>query len=201
MLNFLSGYLSAFSFIYVNYTNGGENINRQRRKEDSYINEDIPFSSILVITDDGEKLGVLKLEDALKKASDKGLDLVVVNANSEPAVARMMDYSKFRYEQQRRQREMRKNQRVIQVKEVRLSPVIGDHDLMTKFNQAKKFIKDGDKIKITLRFRGRMIVHAKKGFDVIEKFISLFEDTVVVETKPKLEGRVINCVLAPNKKR
>ncbi len=97
---------------------------------------------------------------------------------------------------------MRKNQKVIQVKEVRLSPVIDKHDLNTKFNQAKRFIAAGDKVKITLRFRGRMIVHAKKGFDVISTFLSMFEEnTIVVEAKPKLEGRVINCVIAPNKKR
>lgn len=156
---------------------------------------------MLVISDDDEKLGVLSLEEALTKTAAKGLDLVIVNANANPPVAKMMDYSKHRYDQQKKQREMKKNQKTIQVKEVRLSPVIEEHDLNTKFRQAKRFIDSKDKVKITLRFRGRMITHSEQGFEVVNSFIAKFGDSVTVETKPKMEGRLIIAVIAPNKKR
>lgn len=156
---------------------------------------------MLVISDTDEKLGVLDLKDALERTALKGLDLVVVNANANPPVAKMMDYSKHRYDQQKKQREMKKNQKIIQIKEVRLSPVIETHDLNTKFRQAKRFIDSKDKVKITLRFRGRMITHSEQGFEVVNNFIAKFEDTIIIESKPKMEGRVITAVIAPNKKR
>ncbi len=183
-------------------TNGGEIINRRTTKpqQDLY-NDNITFNELLVISDTGEKLGVLKRADALKAAYSKELDLVVVSPNSKPPVAKIMDYSKHRYEQQRKQREMRKNQKIVEVKEIRLSPVIGQHDLMTKFNQAKRFIEKGDKVKISLRFRGRMITHSSQGFDVVNTFIEKFEDLVIVEQKPKMEGRQLIATIAPNTKR
>lgn len=113
----------------------------------------------------------------------------------------MMDYAKHRYDQQRRKREMRRNQKTVQVKEVRLSPVIEEHDLNTKFRQAKRFIESGDKVKITLRFRGRMIVHSDQGFAVVNEFIEKFGDLITVDAKPKLEGRVIHALIIPNRKR
>lgn len=180
---------------------GGGIINKDRKQTRDYVNNHIPFNKLLVIADDGEKLGILETNEALERTFERDLDLVVVNPNANPPVARMMDYSKHRYEQQRRQREMRRNQKTINVKEVRLSPVIGEHDLNTKFNQAKRFIDNGDKVKVTLRFRGRMIVHSKKGFEIVNQFLEMFEDSIIVEQKPRLEGRVINCVIAPNNKR
>lgn len=113
-------------------------------------------------------------------------------------VAKMMDYSKYRYDQQRRAREMKKNQQTVDLKEIRLSPTIGDHDFNTKLGHAKKFIAKGDKVKITLRFRGRMITHSQLGGQVVNKFIEELGDLVVVETKPKLEGYQMIAVLAPN---
>src|SRR5690554_6686781 len=182
-------------------TTGGEIINRRNQKTSDYVNDSIPFSKVLVISDDGEKLGVLNLEAALEKTAAKGLDLFVVNANANPPVARIMDYSKHRYDQQKRKREMKKNQKTVQVKEVRLSPVIEEHDLNTKFRQAKRFIESGDKVKITLRFRGRMITHSDQGFAVVNEFIERFGDTIKVDSKPKLEGRVINALIVPNTKK
>jgi translation initiation factor IF-3 len=177
-------------------------INRPtRRDKQDFYNESIPFSELLVITDTGEKLGILKRSDALKQAYDKDLDLVVVSPNSKPPVAKMMDYSKYRYEQQRRLREMKRNQKTVDVKEIRLSPVIGEHDFLTKFNQAKRFIGKGDKVKITIRFRGRMITRTEQGYDVIKSFIEKFEDLVIVEQRPKMDGRVLNATIAPNTKR
>ncbi len=170
----------------------------KKGKETDFYNENIPFNEVLVITDDGEKLGVLKRGQALREAYNRELDLVVVSPNSNPPVAKIMDYSKYRYEQQRKLREMKKSQKLVDVKEIRLSAVIGDHDLQTKFNQALKFIEKGDKVKISLRFRGRMITHANQGFDVVNQFIGMFgEDTIQVEAKPKMEGRSIYATIAP----
>lgn len=156
---------------------------------------------MLVITEDGEKLGVLSKRDALDEAFKRDLDLVIVSPNSNPPVARVMDYSKYRYDQQRRVREMKKNQKTVEIKEIRLSPVIGDHDVNTKFNQAKKFIQKGDKVKISLRFRGRMIVHSSQGFEVVNEFIERFGEEIIVEQKPKMDGRVLHAVIAPNTKK
>ena len=175
-------------------------INKTNKQGDFY-NEAIPFPKLLVITDSGDKLGILSKQDALREAYNRDLDLVVVSPGSNPPVAKIMDYSKYRYDQQRRLREMKKNQKTVEVKEVRLSPVIGDHDLMTKFNQAQKFISKGDKIKISLRFRGRMITHSNQGFDVVNQFIEKFGDAIIIEAKPKMEGRVIYAQIAPNTKK
>ena len=156
---------------------------------------------MLVITDTGDKLGVMRKQDALKEAYDRQLDLVIVAPKAKPPVARIMDYSKYRYEQQRRLREMKKNRKTVEVKEIRLSPVIGDHDLETRFNQAVRFIERGDKVKISLRFRGRMITHADQGFEVVNRFIEMFGDDVIVESKPKMEGRQLFATIAPNTKK
>lgn len=137
-------------------------------------------------------------DKALRIALDKDLDLVVVAPDAKMMVAKMMDYSKYRYEQQRKLREMKKNQNIVDIKEIRLSPTIGDHDLNTKLNHARKFIQKGDKVKITLRFRGRMITHSKIGSDVVAKFIEELGDLIIVESKPKLEGNQMVAVVVPN---
>ncbi len=178
---------------------GVKNINRQKNTD--LYNESIPFPEVLVISDTGEKLGVMKKNDAIHEAYSRQLDLVIVAPNAKPPVARIMDYSKYRYDQQRRLREIKKNQKTVEIKEIRLSPVIGDYDLETRFNQAKKFIERGDKVKISLRFRGRMIVHADQGFEVVNKFIEKFGDDVIVEAKPKMEGRQLFATIAPNTKK
>lgn len=190
-----------FLIISLIITWGGEIINRRNQAKGDYVNDSIPFKELLVIANDGEKLGVLSLEEALKQTTSKGLDLFVVSADSNPPVAKMMDYSKHRYDQQKRKREMKKNQKTVQVKEIRLSPVIEEHDLNTKFKQAQRFIASGDKVKITLRFRGRMIAHSEQGFAVVNEFIKKFGDLVNIDSKPKLEGRVINALIVPNNKK
>ncbi len=190
-------------FFFLNKQNKEVKFINRRPKIDNkdLYNEQIPFSELLVITDTGEKLGIMPKSKAIQQAYDRDLDLVVVSPNSKPPVAKMMNYSKYRYEQQRRTREMKKNQKIIEIKEIRLSPVIGEHDFMTKFNQAKRFIEKGDKVKLSLRFRGRMIAHANQGFAVINRFIALFEDLIVVEQKPKMEGRQLFATIAPNIKK
>jgi len=113
-------------------------------------------------------------------------------------VAKVMDYSKYRYEQQKRLREMRRKRTTIETKEIRISPTIGDHDFNTKLNHAKRFIKNGDKVKITMRFRGRMITHSDLGAEVMNRFIDSLEDTITVESKPKLDGMQMIAVVAPS---
>ena len=152
---------------------------------------------MLVITDEGEQLGVLSKQDALKAAQKKGLDLVLVAPDAKPAVAKFMNYSKYRFDQQKRQKEMKKNQKVIQVKEVRLSPTIEKHDFETKVRNARKFLEGGDKVKVSLRFIGRMIVHADVGEKVVQDFAQWLADVSIVDSKMKLEGKSLTLILAP----
>ena len=135
------------------------------------INEDIRARELRVIGDNGEQIGVKSLNDALTIAESFGLDLVLVSPNAKPPVARIMDYGKYRYEMQKKEKEQRKNQKIVTVKEVRLSPGIEDHDYQTKLRQAIKFLEHGDKVKASIRFRGRAITHKELGQDVLEDFI------------------------------
>lgn len=152
---------------------------------------------MLVITDEGEQLGVLSKQDALKAAQKKGLDLVLVAPDAKPAVAKFMNYSKYRFDQQKRQKEMKKNQKVIQVKEIRLSPTIEKHDFETKVRNARKFLEGGDKVKVSLRFIGRMIVHSDVGEKVVQDFAQSLADVSIVDSKMKLEGKSLTLILAP----
>lgn len=169
-------------------------------KTDALVNEGIMARELLVIDDQGENLGVIKIQQALTEARRRELDLVVVSPDSKPVVAKIMDYSKFRYDQQRKAREMKKNQHVVEIKEIRLSPVIDKHDLETKVKNATKFISKGDKVKISLRFRGRMIVHSSQGYKVMEDFIQALGDSIVVESNIKMEGRQLSATVAPKTK-
>ena len=156
---------------------------------------------MLVITDEGEQLGVLSKQDALKAAQKKGLDLVLVAPDAKPAVAKFMNYSKYRFDQQKRQKEMKKNQKVIQVKEIRLSPTIEKHDFETKSRKAKTILEKGNKVKISLRFFGRMIVHQDLGKEVIDRFVESLADVSTVESPVKLDGRTLFAVIAPIQKK
>ncbi len=153
---------------------------------------------MLFIDDEGVNHGVISKREALKFAQDKELDLVVVSPDSKPMVAKLMDYSKYRYEQQRKLREMKKNQRVVDVKEIRLSPTIDKHDFDTKLKHAFKFLQKGDKVKITIRFFGRMITHQDVGREVITKFIQSVGEHATVESYPKMDGRNMIAIIAPN---
>lgn len=134
---------------------------------------------------------------ALRKAYDKGLDLVLVSPDANPPVAKMMDYSKFRFEQQKKAKEMKKNQKVVVVQEIRLSPTIEKHDFDTKANNARKMLLKGNKVKVSLRFYGRMIVHQDLGKEVVENFAKALEDCSVIETPIKLDGKSLFTVLSP----
>ncbi len=156
---------------------------------------------MLFIDDEGNKIGVISRAEAMRYADEKELDLVVVSPNSNPMVAKLMDYSKYRYEQQRKLREMKKTQKVVELKEIRLSPTIDKHDFDTKLRNAKKFLEKGNKVKLSIRFRGRMITHRDVGLEVVNKFIDALGEEITVEAKPKMEGRSLIAVVAPDEKK
>lgn len=139
----------------------------------------------------------MALRDALRIAAEKGLDLVEVAPNSQPVVCRIMDYGKFKYEQSKREREARRSQKVVTIKELKMRPRIDDHDFEVKVRSAERFLKDGDKIKCTIMFRGREIVHSQLGLEVLERLAERLKELGVVEQEPRVEGRNMVMVLAP----
>jgi len=152
---------------------------------------------VRVISETGEQLGILPLREALALAQERNLDLVEVAPTAQPPVCRLMDYGKFRYEQSRREREARKRQKVMDVKELRMSPKIDEHDLMVKFRNAERFLKDGDKVKFTVRFRGREIVHRDLARVRLEELAERLSSVGVIERPPRLEGRAMIMIMAP----
>ena len=173
-------------------------INKQRKgADDALVNDAIRCKEMLVITDKGEKLGVLARNKALNEAENRGLDLVLVSPDANPPVAKMMDYSRFRFEQQKKLKEIRKNQKVVVVQEIQLSPTIEKHDFETKGRKAKTILEKGNKVKVSLRFYGRMIVHQDLGKDVIERFVESLSDCSTVESPIRLDGRTLFAVIAP----
>jgi len=161
------------------------------------VNDGIRARELRVITDDGEQLGVMSRQDALKRAELANADLVLVSPQAKPPVAKIMDYGKFKFEQQKKQREQRKNQKIVNIKEVRLSPSIDDNDFNTKLRNAIKFLEKGDKVKASIRFKGRAITHKEVGQKVLERLVEATADIAVVEQRPKMDGRSMFLQLAP----
>ncbi|NMA89780.1 MAG: translation initiation factor IF-3 [Amphibacillus sp.] len=161
------------------------------------VNEGIRAREVRLIDSNGDQLGVKSRQEALEIAATRNLDLVLVAPNAKPPVCRIMDYGKYRFEQQKKDREARKKQKVINIKEVRLSPGIEDHDFNTKLRNARKFLEKGDKVKVSIRFRGRAITHKDLGRDVLERMAEACNDISTVEQKPKMEGRSMFLMLAP----
>ncbi len=159
------------------------------------INEQIRDKEVRVIGENGEQLGVMTAKDAMKLAEDAELDLVKIAPTAKPPVCKIVDYGKFRYEQARKEKEAKKKQKVIEVKEIRLSPNIDTNDLNTKISAAKKFIAKGDKVKITLRFRGREMAHMSSSKHILDDFAQSLADIAVVEKAPKVEGRSMTMFL------
>ncbi|WP_119946084.1 translation initiation factor IF-3 [Brochothrix thermosphacta] len=166
-------------------------------KDTTLINENIRARELRVITQTGEQLGVQTKIAALELAERANLDLVLVAPNAKPPVARIMDYGKFRFEQQKKDKEARKNQKTITQKEVRLSPTIDEHDFNTKLRNAIKFLEKGDKVKASIRFKGRAITHKEIGLEVLNRFASECAEIATVESKAKMDGRSMFLVLAP----
>jgi translation initiation factor IF-3 len=171
---------------------GGANISK-----DNQINEEIRDQEVRVVDSDGTQLGVMSLRAALDLANEKKLDLVNIAPKAQPPVCRILDYGKYRYEMQKREKEARKKQKTIQIKEIRLSTFIEEHDLSVKASNAAKFLKEGDKVKVSLRFRGRERDYSSKGVDVMKRFVEHTDAAGVVEKKPELEGRSLIMILAP----
>ena len=152
-----------------------------------------------MIDSDGNQLGIMSLRQALEIAEQKNLDLVKIAPQANPPVCKIIDYGKFRFEQAKREKEARKNQRVVEIKEIRLTPNIDVGDLNTKVKNACRFLKDGDKVKVSVRFRGREVTHASLGQDLLHRFAELCAECSTVEKQPKLEGRQMLMFLAPAK--
>ena len=169
------------------------------KSDDTRINDEITASSCRLIGVDGSQLGLFAIRDAQRVADDQGLDLVEIAPNAEPPVCKVMDYGKFRYEQQKREKEAKKKQHVVETKEIRLSPNVEMNDLKTKANNARKFITKGDKVKVTLRFRGREMAHISSSAHVLDDFAKMLEDIAQVSKAAKLEGR--NMTMFLEKKR
>ena len=159
------------------------------------MNERIRVREIRVVGDDGEQFGVMSTRDALALAAEKELDLVEISPNATPPVCKIIDYGKYRYEQARKEKEAKKKQKTIEIKEVRLSPNIDENDLNTKVNAARKFIEKGNKVKVTLRFRGREMAHVQSSKQILDVFSERMADVAVVDKAPKMEGRSMTMFL------
>ncbi|AUS95750.1 translation initiation factor IF-3 [Clostridium thermosuccinogenes] len=166
-------------------------------KNELMVNEEIRDKEIRLIDVDGTMLGIMSSKEAQKLANSKNLDLVKIAPQAVPPVCRIMDYGKYMFELAKKEKEARKNQKVISIKEVRISPSIEDHDFGFKVKNAAKFLKDGDKVKVSVRFRGREMNYTSLGEEVLEKFAESLKDVGTVEKKPKLEGRSMIMILNP----
>jgi translation initiation factor IF-3 len=165
--------------------------------KDMMVNDGIRAREVRLIGADGDQLGIKSRQEALEIATRANLDLVLVAPNAKPPVCRIMDYGKFRFEQQKKDKEARKNQKIINLKEVRLSPTIDEHDFNTKLRNARKFLEKGDKVKASIRFKGRAITHKGIGQKVLDRFSTECADLSTIESHPKMDGRSMFLVLAP----
>ena len=164
-------------------------------KKDLRINYRIRAKEIRVVGEEGEQLGVMTVQDALKKAEEAGLDLVEVAPTANPPVCRIIDYSKYKYEQEKREKEARKKQRTVHIKEIRLGPKIGEHDYLFKLKNLEEFLKRGDKVKITMMFKGREMTHIDLGRRILDRLSSDISSIGEIEESPRLEGRFNNMII------
>jgi len=165
------------------------------------INREISVPEVRLIGVDGEQLGIVKLAEAFRLSDENDVDLVEIAPNANPPVCRLMDYGKFKYQEQKKAHEARLKQKIIQVKEVKFRPQTDENDYQTKMRKLREFLAEGDKAKVTMRFRGREMAHQEFGLRLLERIKAELEDTAVVESWPKLEGRQMVMVLAPKKKK
>ena len=188
------GFLLCFSF-FVNLVNILE-VSVIATKNSSLINEEIRANEVRVIGADGTQLGVMKLSEALRLSNEAELDLVEIAPTATPHVCRIMDYGKFKFEQVKREKEAKKNQKVIEVKEIRLSLNIDTNDFNTKLKQAIKFLNDGNKVKVSVRFRGREMAHPELGTEMVQRFADGVAEVGSVDKMPKLEGRSMVMIIS-----
>ncbi|WP_077367187.1 translation initiation factor IF-3 [Anaerosalibacter sp. Marseille-P3206] len=173
------------------------NFRRCSNIKELQINEEIRDREVRLIDVDGSQLGIFPSRKAMEMAFDKKMDLVKIAPNAKPPVCRIMDYGKYKYELAKKEKEAKKNQRVINVKEVRLTPNIETHDLNVKAKRAVEFLKDGDKVKVSVRFRGRELGHTEKGKEVLSEFAEITSEVGVIDKHPKLEGKNMVMYLMP----
>ena len=182
-----------------NLTKTGK-VKRAHAFKSHLLNEDIQAPEVRLISDTGEQLGLMSSEEALKIAVEKEMDLVMIAPGSKPPVCKIMDYGKYRFEQAKREKEAKKNQRVIEIKEIRMSPSIGENDFNTKLRAGQKFLADGDRLKVTIRFRGREMAHTNIGEQLLKDFAAKCSDIANMDKNPKLEGRNMSMFLSPKAK-
>jgi translation initiation factor IF-3 len=175
----------------------GRRFSREPRGPQVRINHRIRVPEVRVVAEDGSNLGVLPTDEALRRAQEVGLDLVEVNPKAAPPVCKILDFGKFKYEEKKKQREAKRKQTVVEVKEVKIRPKTDDHDLMVKVRAARKFLESGNKVKVTCRFRGREITHPERAQMQFEAFLSEVDDLANVEQTPLMEGKNMALVLAP----
>ena len=168
-------------------------------KFDHQLNEEIRDKEVRLIGDDGAQLGIVSAAQANAMAEEQGLDLVKISPNAIPPVCKIMDYSKYCFDQKKREKEAKKNQRVVEVKEIRMSPSIDTNDLETKVRAAQKFLADGNRVKVSVRFRGREMAHTNLGEKLLMQFADSCAEVAAMEKNPKLEGRFMAMFLAPKK--
>lgn len=166
-------------------------------REGPRVNEEIDVRTVRLIDADGENVGVVTTRDAMERAFAAGLDLVEISPNAEPPVCKILDYGKFKYESQKKRNEAKKKQKVIEVKEIKLRPNIDEHDYSVKMRSMRRFLEEGDKVKVTLRFRGREMAHQDLGMAVLERVRTELSDLAKIEQIPKMEGRQMVMVMAP----
>ena len=177
---------------------GGRDRDRDERKADeNRTNEQIRVPRVRLIDENGEMQGVVQTREALQKAQDAGLDLVEISPNADPPVCKILDYGKFRYQEQKRKNEARKKQKVVEIKELKLRPTIEQHDLDVKLKAAFRFLEEGDKVKFTLRFRGREMSHRDLGIKVLDRVKEALGDKVRIDQEPKFEGTLVIMVVSP----
>ena len=167
------------------------------KKTGPRVNEDIAVPEVRLIGEEGEQIGVVEIKDAIERAYDIGLDLVEIAPNSDPPVCKILDVGKLKYQEQKKRNEARKKQKTIDIKEIKLRPNIDIHDYDVKMRNARRFIDDGDKVKVTLRFRGREMAHQELGAQVLERVRNELDAIAKVEQMPKMEGRQMVMVVAP----
>ena len=184
-----------FVFLYSNFPNFMEVFSIATTTHE--INEQIRDPQVRLISEEGEQLGIVSAEEALHIATEAGYDLVKIAPNSVPPVCRIMDYGKFRFEQAKKEKEAKKNQRVIEIKEIRMSPGIDTNDFNTKLKNAQKFLSDGDRVKVSVRFRGREMAHTEIGTELLKDFAEKCTEIANMDKAPKLEGRNMSMFLSP----
>ena len=164
------------------------------------VNESIKAKEVRVIGPEGEQIGIMSSDNALRTAYDKGLDLILISPNAQPPVCRIADYGRYRYEQEKREKVAKKKQNIIEVKEVQLSCRIDTHDFETKVKHALRFLGEGNKVKVVLRFRGREMSHQEIGKEILERFREAVKESGTVDKTPNLEGRLMTMIVNPIKK-